>query len=60
VRERLPHARHEVVDCGHVPQLERPAQTHAALARFLHRRGAQRPIADQTADVAPRRAARGR
>jgi pimeloyl-ACP methyl ester carboxylesterase len=44
VERALPHARHEVVDCGHVPQLEAPTQTHAAIARFLRRPGASRPI----------------
>jgi pimeloyl-ACP methyl ester carboxylesterase len=28
-------ARHLELDCGHVPQVERPKQTHAALAEFL-------------------------
>jgi pimeloyl-ACP methyl ester carboxylesterase len=35
VREIVPAAEHLALDCGHVPQLERPAETHAALARFL-------------------------
>jgi len=35
VRERLPAAMHCELDCGHVPQLERPAQLHAAITRFL-------------------------
>jgi pimeloyl-ACP methyl ester carboxylesterase len=35
VREALPSARHLELDCGHVPQLERPAETHAAIAAFL-------------------------
>jgi pimeloyl-ACP methyl ester carboxylesterase len=35
VRERLPAARHCELDCGHVPQLERPAQLHSAITRFL-------------------------
>ena len=35
VREALPKARHLELSCGHVPQLERPAQTHAAILRFL-------------------------
>ena len=35
VKEALPHARHLELDCGHVPQVERPEQTHAALAAFL-------------------------
>jgi pimeloyl-ACP methyl ester carboxylesterase len=60
VRESLPRARHEIIDCGHVPQLERPAETHAAIARFLQRRGAQRPVMEQPATGAGRRVARGR
>ena len=35
VTEALPHARHLELDCGHVPQIERPKQTHVALAAFL-------------------------
>jgi pimeloyl-ACP methyl ester carboxylesterase len=35
VRRTLPLARHLELDCGHVPQLERPAETHAAIADFL-------------------------
>ncbi len=35
VRKALPQARHLELDCGHVPQLERPQQTHAALAEFF-------------------------
>jgi pimeloyl-ACP methyl ester carboxylesterase len=35
VREALPRAHHLELDCGHVPQLERPRQTHDAMARFL-------------------------
>jgi pimeloyl-ACP methyl ester carboxylesterase len=35
VREALPAAEHVELDCGHIPQFERPAQTHAALDRFL-------------------------
>ena len=35
VREALPAARHLELDCGHVPQLERPRATHEAVARFL-------------------------
>jgi pimeloyl-ACP methyl ester carboxylesterase len=35
VTEAVPHARHLELDCGHVPQVERPKQTHAALAAFL-------------------------
>jgi pimeloyl-ACP methyl ester carboxylesterase len=35
VRQTLPSARHLELDCGHVPQLERPAETHAAIAEFF-------------------------
>jgi pimeloyl-ACP methyl ester carboxylesterase len=35
VREALPRAHHLELDCGHVPQLERPRQTHDAIIRFL-------------------------
>ena len=35
VREALPHAEHLELDCGHVPQLERPKQTHEALLSFF-------------------------
>lgn len=35
VAEVLPGARHLELDCGHVPQIELPEQTHAALADFF-------------------------
>jgi pimeloyl-ACP methyl ester carboxylesterase len=35
VREELPSAVHLELDCGHVPQLERPKETHQAMANFL-------------------------
>jgi pimeloyl-ACP methyl ester carboxylesterase len=35
VADALPRARQLELDCGHVPQIERPQQTHAALAAFL-------------------------
>jgi pimeloyl-ACP methyl ester carboxylesterase len=35
VREALPAAHHLELDCGHVPQIERPRQTNNALAKFL-------------------------
>lgn len=35
VREALPNASHLELDCGHVPQLERPRETHEATVRFL-------------------------
>jgi pimeloyl-ACP methyl ester carboxylesterase len=35
VEQALPQARHVVLECGHVPQLERPRETHAAIGDFL-------------------------
>ena len=35
VERVLPAARHVELDCGHVPQLERPGETHAAMRDFL-------------------------
>jgi pimeloyl-ACP methyl ester carboxylesterase len=35
VESALPSARHRVLPCGHVPQLERPGETHAAMRAFL-------------------------
>jgi len=35
VNRVLPGARHLELDCGHVPQLEAPAETHRAVLRFL-------------------------
>jgi pimeloyl-ACP methyl ester carboxylesterase len=35
VSEAVPGARRLELDCGHVPQLERPRETHRALAEFL-------------------------
>jgi pimeloyl-ACP methyl ester carboxylesterase len=35
VRETLPAARHLELDCGHVPQIERPREIHAAIDAFL-------------------------
>jgi pimeloyl-ACP methyl ester carboxylesterase len=37
VSEAVPAAEHLELHCGHVPQLERPRETHAAMARFLVR-----------------------
>lgn len=46
VREELPRASHLELDCGHVPQVERPRETHAALASFFSadRRPAARDV----------------
>ncbi len=35
VADTLPSARHLKLDCGHVPQIELPKQTHAALHSFF-------------------------
>jgi pimeloyl-ACP methyl ester carboxylesterase len=35
VRRALPAAQHLELDCGHVPQLERPVEVHRAMAAFL-------------------------
>jgi pimeloyl-ACP methyl ester carboxylesterase len=35
VQAALPCAEHLELNCGHVPQLERPRETHSALIRFL-------------------------
>lgn len=35
VERALPSARHLELDCGHVPQLEAPRETHAAILRFF-------------------------
>lgn len=42
VERALPAARHVELDCGHVPQIERPRQAHAAIAKFLRQRAANR------------------
>jgi pimeloyl-ACP methyl ester carboxylesterase len=54
VKRVVPDARHVEVDSGHVPQLEKPGETHAAIASFLAR-PRQRPVAAE----GPRRRARG-
>jgi pimeloyl-ACP methyl ester carboxylesterase len=35
VRDEVPQATHLELDCGHVPQLERPRETHDAMKRFF-------------------------
>jgi pimeloyl-ACP methyl ester carboxylesterase len=42
VKNTLPSARHLELDCGHVPQIEQPAETHAAVSAFL-----QEPLPNQ-------------
>ncbi|MBK5111486.1 MAG: alpha/beta fold hydrolase [Thermoleophilia bacterium] len=36
VEKALPSAEHLVLECGHVPQLEEPEQTHEAIAEFFN------------------------
>jgi pimeloyl-ACP methyl ester carboxylesterase len=35
VERAVPAARHVELDCGHLPQIEQPRRTHAAIADFL-------------------------
>jgi pimeloyl-ACP methyl ester carboxylesterase len=35
VQRALPAARHVELECGHVPQVEAPTATHAAIEDFL-------------------------
>jgi pimeloyl-ACP methyl ester carboxylesterase/putative sterol carrier protein len=42
VEEALPAAEHVEIDCGHVPQVERPRETHQAVKRFLKAAPARR------------------
>jgi pimeloyl-ACP methyl ester carboxylesterase len=35
VEQALPRAKHVELNCGHVPQVERPRETNAAIAKFL-------------------------
>jgi pimeloyl-ACP methyl ester carboxylesterase len=37
VERALPAARHVELECGHLPQFERPREAHAAIARFLEK-----------------------
>jgi pimeloyl-ACP methyl ester carboxylesterase len=38
VQRALPAARHVELDCGHVPQMEAPRETHAAILEFFRSR----------------------
>jgi pimeloyl-ACP methyl ester carboxylesterase len=49
VRDALPAAEHLELDCGHVPQLERPRETHAAVRQFLARGALGEPGAARSA-----------
>jgi pimeloyl-ACP methyl ester carboxylesterase len=42
VEAALPRARHLELDCGHVPQIERPRRTHSAIREFLQAPGGGR------------------
>jgi pimeloyl-ACP methyl ester carboxylesterase len=42
VEEALPNARHVELDCGHVPQVERPAETHRAVREFFATKSASK------------------
>jgi pimeloyl-ACP methyl ester carboxylesterase len=42
VSAALPRSRHIELDCGHVPQVELPVETHAALSEFFERRHVRR------------------
>jgi pimeloyl-ACP methyl ester carboxylesterase len=54
VSEAVPAAEHLELDCGHVPQLECPRETHEALERFFTRsRGGRAAASRQPAPAAP-------
>jgi pimeloyl-ACP methyl ester carboxylesterase len=57
VKEALPSAEHVELDCGHIPQFERPTQTHAALDAFLRGASAHGRRARPAATRATRRRA---
>ena len=60
VRRALPAAEHVELDCGHIPQFERPAQTHAAISRFLRGVPTHGGRTRSRATRAPRRTQSGR
>lgn len=37
VRDAVPQAEHITLNCGHIPQVERPRELHTAIGRFLAR-----------------------
>jgi pimeloyl-ACP methyl ester carboxylesterase len=43
VERTLPRAKHVELDCGHVPQLEAPRETHAAIGEFFAKSGKRLP-----------------
>ena len=46
VEDVLPQARHLELDCGHVPQIERPRRTHRAIREFSGLRRASRSTSE--------------
>jgi hypothetical protein len=44
VADALPQARHLELECGHVPQVELPRQTHDAVGAFLARDATMAPV----------------
>ncbi len=60
VRKALPAAEHVELDCGHIPQFERPAQTHAAIGRFLQGKPTHGGRTRSRGSHAARRTASGR
>jgi pimeloyl-ACP methyl ester carboxylesterase len=54
VAEALPQARHLELDCGHVPQVELPSDTHDAVGAFFD----ETPVGSVTLPHQPSRAAR--
>ena len=57
VERELPAAQHVELDCGHLPQIERPREAHAAIAGFLK---TGRPGRRASVRQAGRRATRAR
>jgi pimeloyl-ACP methyl ester carboxylesterase len=60
VTAALPHSRHIVLDCGHVPQIERPRRTHQVVGEFLGEAALDSPAANRRAKSRPPRSRRGR
>jgi len=44
VERALPAAAHVELDCGHLPQIERPRQAHSVITRFLQGRPLQKAL----------------
>jgi pimeloyl-ACP methyl ester carboxylesterase len=49
VENALPDSRHLAIDCGHVPQVERPAETHRAIKSFLAKTPASQRATERAA-----------